>query len=54
MREIQTLRTLQHEKHPNIVGFHGLVSDHQHSPHAFLLLELCEKTLAEVIKTAHR
>ena len=54
LREIQTLRTLQHEKHPNIVGFHGLVSDHQHSPHAFLLLELCEKTLAEVIKTAHR
>lgn len=53
LREITTLRTLQHRKHPNIVGFHGLVSD-QRSRQAFLLLELCEKTLAEVIKTAHR
>lgn len=53
LREIQTLRTLQDKKHPNIVGFHGLVSDPR-SRQASLLLELCEKTLAEVIKTAHR
>lgn len=54
LREIETLKALQHKKHPNIVGFHGLVYDHKHSRQVFLVLELCATTLAEVIKTAHR
>jgi serine/threonine protein kinase len=50
-REIKTLQALQHKKHPNIVGFHGLVCD-EHSKHAFLVLELCAKTLDVVIDAA--
>ena len=55
LREIETLRTLQEQKHPNIVGFYGLVSeDDEHSKQAFILLELCATTLEQVIKTAYQ